>query len=216
MRVCILGRSEFDIALARAMNIVGIQITNDPKNSDYVLSNDKRGIKISNDMSESADIHLAYAADITQDIKQHVKWSSDVLYFGPWDKRLISLSTIQKYRVCFFTGDEKWAENWCGTYEANYKNLTSIVYATKVLISFEDSMVRRLANFFGKVVLTKVNTEEVLEVLEKPERYPVSADKQNTIFDRLRELLILLGGKATVYADLCEYEKQARIECLGL
>ena len=215
MRVCITGRTEFDIALARAMNHVGISIVDNEAKADYVLSRERgRGIQISNDRSESADIHLSYAADISQNIKNPVKWASHILYLGEWDKRLVQLSSISSHRVCFFTGEEKWAENWCGTFDANYKNITSIIYATQILVAFEDSMSKRLAEFFGKHVVTKIDLEQISEMITKPERYPIERDLNNTIFDRLRELLVNLGGKAKIYADLCEYSKQERIQCL--
>jgi hypothetical protein len=215
MKMCITGRTEFDISLARAMNSVGISIIEDENRADYVLSRERgNGIHISNDRSESADIHLDYAADISQSIKNPAKWASQILYLGEWDKRLIQLSAISSHRVCFFTGEEKWAENWCGTFDANYKNITSIIYATKILVSFEDSMSKRLAEFFGKNVVSKIDLEQISEMINKPERYPVERDYNNTIFDRLRELLLKLGGKARIYADLCEYSKQERIQCL--
>lgn len=216
MRVCILGRTEFDIALAKAMHSIGIPLANDPKEATLVLTRQGLGdgIVISNDRSESADMHLNYAADITNDIRDTVKWRSDVLYLGPWKKEIAKFSSITSHRVCFFTGDERWAENWCGNFNDNYRNITSIVYATSVFIAPEDSMCKRLAQFFGKNVVDGTSVEEVNRILKNPERYPVIKDLNNTIYDRLKELLLAIGGSIAIYADLCEFEKEVRIKCL--
>ena len=218
MRICILGRTEFDIALARAINQVGIFLTDDVQKADFVLSRESgQGITLSNEREESADIFLPYGADITVDIKDVVKWKSDVLYIGEWDKRIAKLSVISEpFRVCFFTGDEYWAENWCGSLAANYRNINSIIAATEVFISLKDSMSTRMAQFLGKKIFAPTHPEKIIDFLIHKDRYPIEYDKNNTIFDRLRSLLTTLGGKATIYNDLCEYAKQERIECLGL
>jgi hypothetical protein len=219
MRICILGRTEFDIALAKAMNQVGIILTDDVKKADYVLSRESgQGIKLSNDREESGDIYLPYGADITTDIKDVAKWKSDVLYIGEWDKRIAKLSVISSpFRVCFFTGDEHWAENWCGSLSANYRNINSIIAATEVFITTRDSMSFQMARFLGKAIFdVRCAPEQIIDYLIHKDRYPVEYDRNNTIFDRLKSLLTTLGGKAAIYNDLCEFAKQERIECLGL
>lgn len=219
MRICIQGRTEFDIALARAMNQVGIALVDDPKKADYVLSRESgQGIKISNDREESADIYLPYGADITVDIKNAAKWKSDVLYIGEWDKEIAKLSVISyPFRVCFFTGDEHWAENWCGSFSANYRNINSIIAGTEVFITTGHSMSFQMARFLGKAVFdARCAPEQIIDYLIHKDRYPTDYDRNNTIFDRLRSLLTTLGGKAAIYTDLCEYAKQERIACLGL
>ena len=219
MRICILGRTEFDIALARAMNQVGIGLVDDPKRADYVLSRESgTGITLSNDRQESADIYLPYGADITVDIKNVAKWKSDVLYIGEWDKSIAKFSVISEpFRVCFFTGDEPWAENWCGSFSANYRHINSIIAGTEVFITTGNSMSFEMARFLGKPVFdVNCRPEQIIDYLIHKDRYPVVRERNNTIFDRLRSLLTTLGGKATIYSDLCEYTKQERIECLGL
>lgn len=217
MRICISGRTEFDAALARAFHSIGISITNDPKDAyaHITRSASDGGITITNDMSEQADIYLPYAADITMDAPIDPKWKSHILYMGEWRKDLPQLSSINDYRVCFFCGDESWAENWCGTYADNYRNVGRIVRNTEAVFTPTDSMVFRLAQFLGKRTFTKIDLEQIKLELERPENFPIQRDLNNTIYDRARTLLKMIGGQAKIYSDLCEFTKEERIQCLA-
>jgi len=218
MRICISGRTEFDAALARAMHSIGISITNNPKEAyaHITRSSSEGGITITNDMSEQADIYLPYAADITMDAKVDPNWKSNILYMGEWRKDLVRLSSITDYRVCLFCGDESWAENWCGTYSDNYKNVGKLVRNSDSVFTPVDSMVARLANFFGKRTFTStLDLEQIKHELSRPEHFLVERDMNNTIYDRARTLLKLISGQARVYSDLCEYTKEERIQCLA-